>query len=144
MRISRGFTLIEMLIVIMILGILYSIAAVIVSGMQNEARMARANGDLKTLELAINSYLKNYGECPAKDNYQRTLIQARNPLVHSNLFDPFGATANTLYSYDASEDHRYYIVFSVGAKRDGGSTINNGGIITIFGSIIYKTNGYLQ
>jgi len=144
MRKSRGFTLVEMLIVIMILGILYSIAAANISGMQNEARMAKANGDLKTLELAMNSYLKNYGECPAKDNYQRTLIQSRNPIIHSNLFDPFGATMNTLYAYEVSEDSRYYIVYSVGAQRSGASTINNSGTIITSGSIIYETNGYSQ
>lgn len=139
---NKGFTLIEMLIVIAILAILYSLAAASVSGMQHEAKMACAKGDLKTLELALNSYLKNRGSCPPADGYQTALLNAKPPIIDRNLMDPFGGSVNIMYPYSVSNNGDFYVVYSVGLKRDGYASVSDNGIILIEGSAIYETNGY--
>lgn len=139
---GKGFTIVELLIVISILAVLYNITAINVLGLQNEARYSRIKGDLKTLRLAIDTYIKNKGVCPQEDNYQRALILSKPKILEGNLFDPFGATVNTLYSYSTSANNQYYIVYSVGMRRNGSAGVDNRGELIIEGSVIYETNGY--
>ena len=142
MKKKNGFTLIEMLIVIAILAILYSISAANVTGMQTEAKMSKANGDLKTLKLALDSFFKNNNIYPTEANYQRTLIQERPSILTGNLMDPFGNTVNTMYSYEISYDMQNYVVYSVGPRRNGEATIGEDGHVTIKEDPIIATNGY--
>jgi type II secretion system protein G len=139
---NRGFTLIEIMIVLAILSILYSIAAANVMGLQTEAKIARANGDLLTLKLALDSYIKNNSICPKKEDYQRVLIRETSTIITGNLFDPFGRTMNTFYSFDVSGNKENYVVYSIGPKRDGKATIGNDARVVPEGSIIFATNGY--
>lgn len=139
---SRGFTLIEVLIVIAILAILYSMAAANVMGMQTEAKIARAKGDLKTLKLAIDAYIKNNNACPKKDDYQYLLIRQSPNIVYGNLIDPFGTTMNTLYSFEISDNNENYVVYSIGPKKDGKAAIGNDGMVSISGTPLFETNGY--
>lgn len=141
---QKGFTLVELLIVIAILAILYSIAAVNVAGMQAEARTSRINGDLKTLELAIESYFKNRGLCPQEENYQTVLFNATPRILDENLMDPFGETMNTLYKYSVSQNRKYFVVYSIGPKRNGSASVNERGDLTVNGSVLYETNAYMD
>ncbi|MFH1710245.1 MAG: prepilin-type N-terminal cleavage/methylation domain-containing protein [bacterium] len=141
-RASKGFTLVEMMIVIAILAILYSIAAVNIMGLQTEAKVAKTNGDLKTLKLGLDSYIKNNNTCPKKEDYQRILIRETSAIITGNLFDPFGRTMNTLYSFEVSGNKENYVVYSIGQKKDGKSSIGNDGRVLTEGSAIFETNGY--
>lgn len=138
---SKGFTLVEMLIVIAILAILYAMAAANVMGMQYEAKIARVKGDLKTLELALNSYFKNHDICPDKAGYQTALLLSKSNILTGNLLDPFAATANTQYSYDTSSNNYYYVAYSVGLGRNGSATVGNNGIVEKENDPICVTNG---
>jgi len=139
---NKGFTLFELLIVIAILAILYSIAAANVMGLQNEARISKARGDLKTLKLALDTYVKNYNMCPKKQDYQYVLIQESPNLLVSHLTDPFGPTANTLYPFDASNNSENYVVYSIGIHKDGAATIGDDGKVSLKGTPLFETNGY--
>jgi len=141
---SRGFTLVEVLIVIAVMAILYSITAASVSGMQNEARISRAKGDLKTLELAMDGYLKNKGACPSTENYQAALLDAVPRILDGNLFDPFGAAVNKLYPCIVSGNRQYYVVYSVGLERNGNAKVSDNGSVSTEGAAIYETNGCLD
>ncbi len=48
-----GFTIVELLIVIVVIGILATIGLVAYNGVQDRARVAKANSELKSLERAI-------------------------------------------------------------------------------------------
>lgn len=110
----KGFTLIELLIVMAVIAILIAIAIPSFRGMQQEARMAKADGDVRVLKVAVESYYKNTGSYPAVANYQTTLLAASPKIIEGNLYDPFGATTTTVYKYDTSANDKYYVVWSIG------------------------------
>ncbi|UCD15446.1 MAG: prepilin-type N-terminal cleavage/methylation domain-containing protein, partial [Candidatus Omnitrophota bacterium] len=55
-KVLMGFTLIELLIVIAVISILLSIALPRFRGMQEEGNIAKAKGELRTLQTAVESY----------------------------------------------------------------------------------------
>ena len=118
----QAFTLIELLIVMAVIAILVGIALPRFKGMQDEANVAKANGELRTLKTAIESYvMHNSGTYPVtKTTPCVTYLNGASPLIVNDvLYDPFGATATTEYNYICAGS--YYVIFSVGP--DGAADI---------------------
>lgn len=64
-RQDRGFTIVELLIVIVVIGILAAITIVAYNGVQGRARDAQRLSDLKTIMKALEVYKANNGTYPA-------------------------------------------------------------------------------
>mgnify|MGYP003350335499 FL=1 len=62
---DRGFTLVELLIVIVILGILATVTVFAVQGITTNGKKSACAADKKTLEVAAESYMAQNGSYPA-------------------------------------------------------------------------------
>ena len=65
MRKHKGFTIVELLVVIVVVGILASVSIVAYSGVQARARDAQRLHDLKSIEKALDLYKTQFGSYPA-------------------------------------------------------------------------------
>jgi type II secretion system protein G len=62
---QRGFTLIELMIVVAIIGILSSIGVPLYANMHARARVAKAQADIRGLASAVSVYAAHMGTLPA-------------------------------------------------------------------------------
>jgi type IV pilus assembly protein PilA len=65
---QRGFTLIELMIVVALIGILTSIAFPLYANVQTRVRIAKAKADLRTLASAVSIYAAYAGVTPVNVN----------------------------------------------------------------------------
>ena len=146
MRSKRGFTIIELLVVISVIAILVGVALPRFKGMQEEANKGKAKAELKTLQTAVESFYINQNpqEYPESTStlFGSYLTSASPSIVASALYDPFSSAA-TEYLYWSSSDIRYYVIFSVGPDGNADITgIGDDGVLQ--GSAnddIWVTNG---
>jgi prepilin-type N-terminal cleavage/methylation domain-containing protein len=140
---KKGFTLVELLIVMAVIAILIGIAIPSFRGMQQEAWRTQAQGDVRVLKIAVESYYKNQGAYPATgDTWQDTLIAATPAIIEKALTDPFSSTsASYVYKTDSDTSARYYVIYSVGPSGTDSLSIASTGTLTGTGEI-YATNGH--
>ncbi len=72
---TAGFTLIEVLVVVLILGILAAIVAPRVIGRAEDARRTRVVAELKTIESALALYRLDNGTYPATEQGLEALVE---------------------------------------------------------------------
>ena len=66
-RSDKGFTLVELLIVIVILGILATVTVFAVRGITDQGKKSTCDSDKKTLEVAIEAYYAKNNADPANE-----------------------------------------------------------------------------
>jgi prepilin-type N-terminal cleavage/methylation domain-containing protein len=136
----KGFTILELLIVVAVIGILVGIALPRFKGLQDEGNIAKAKGDLRTLQTAMESYLMhNSNALPAS---LTTLTTASPKIVSVIPNDPFNSgNPYTLVKGTAP----YYTIYSKGPTPGGscGAPDDTTGIVTEVNGqyCIYVTNG---
>ena len=121
LRGSKGFTIIELLIVIAVIAILVGIALPRFKGMRDEGNIARAKGELRTLQSAVESYRIHTGTYPATGaTWQTALTGATPQIVSAAMNDPFAA-AGTQYVLVLSSGTggNFYAIYSVGPAANG-------------------------
>lgn len=115
----RGFTLIEMLLVIVIIGVLAGAIVVGLSGRSEEARMTRAKADLSgSLSLALDLFDQDVGRYPTADEGLKALVDDagipgwKGPYLKGGLrADPWGQP----YHYEPDPQRpRQYLLRSAG------------------------------
>ncbi len=125
-RRNKGFTLIEVLLVIVVIGILAGMVVTRLSGRTEEARMTRAKADISgQLSLALDLFEQDTGRYPSSEDGLNALLEDtglvgwRGPYLKSGLKpDPWG-TAYT-YSFEPGGFGSYTLT-SAGPDRQLGT-----------------------
>lgn len=154
---KKGFSLIELMIVMAVIAILIGLAIPSFRGMQQKANIAKAQGETRTLKTAIESARIDKGSYPTSSTtpcatyYTNTTwlntVSATSRIIDNVLYDFFGATTTTEYNYmrgTTGVGPNYYAVFSAGLNGTYSitETAVNDGILTATerGDDIFATN----
>ncbi|MEE8118758.1 MAG: type II secretion system major pseudopilin GspG [Gammaproteobacteria bacterium] len=127
-----GFTLIEVMVVLVIIGILASLIAPKILGRQQDAMIVKTRADIRTLESALGMYKLDNFSYPSTDQGLEALIQ--NPggtpaprnwrsggYIDRLPKDPWGNP----YQYMSPGTHAEIDIFSLGADGQlGGTEVN--------------------
>ncbi len=114
----KGFTLIELIIVMSVIAILLAAGIPAFQGMQTEGDLSKVDSELQTLKTAVISYRRHNGAFPA--NIAAALTGATPKLITNILEDPFKTDATTTpdtYGYITGNDASfgdYFIIYSKG------------------------------
>lgn len=127
---QKGFTLVELLIVIIIIGILATLVIVTFQGVQAKARDSKRQTDINALNSQIQAYYAEHGWYPTVDQLVSSTWRATNmkgldpaaltaPGTGASIIDSNAAT-KTKYSYIPTESSN-----SGAACTDGGNVNTN-------------------
>lgn len=124
---EAGFTLVEMMVVIVILGLLATVVAINVLPSQDKAMREKARADVSVLEQGLESYRLDMFAFPSTEDGLQALVtppasvQAERyregGYIRRLPKDPWG----NAYQYRSPGQHQQVDVFSFGADgREGG------------------------
>ncbi|HTX25293.1 MAG TPA: type II secretion system major pseudopilin GspG [Steroidobacteraceae bacterium] len=127
---AGGFTLIEIMVVVVIIGLLAAMIVPSVVGHVEQARVVRARQDIQALGTALTMYRIDNFKYPTTDQGLQALVQRpADPTIRNwreggyiqqgSLKDPWGNTYQ--YVYPGTHGHEYDL-YSLGANGEEGST----------------------
>ncbi len=119
-RATSGFTLIEIMLVIVIIGIIVGIAAPKIGGKLNKANDVAALTKLKTVEAAVQSYEMEHLRLPDSLTDLTTIKDGKGPFLKpSELNDPW----NQPFVYAKPGSHGFG--FDLSTRSPDGKEFNN-------------------
>jgi general secretion pathway protein G len=130
-RAETGFTLIEIMVVVIIIGLLAAVVVPQFLGRVDDARIAKAKEDIQALETALTMYKLDNFNYPTPEMGLKALVEKPNDpnvknwrpggyLKHLNK-DPWGND----YQYQVPGSHGEYDLYSFGADgQAGGQGVN--------------------
>jgi len=128
---TTGFTLIEVMVVVVILGILAAMIVPRIMSRPEQARMVKAKQDITAIQSALDLYKLDNGFYPSTDQGLQALVQrpSSTPVprdwksdgyLQELPVDPWGQP------YQYTNENERARIFSYGPKgKEGGSQIGN-------------------
>jgi general secretion pathway protein G len=127
-RREEGFTLVELMVVVVIIGLLATVVVLNVLPSQDRARIEKARADIGRIEQALEMFRLDMGRYPTTDEGLDALVlPPSDPRLSANY--PDGGYINRLpddpwggpYQYLFPGEHGRFDVFTLGADgRPGG------------------------
>lgn len=129
---SRGFTLLEIMVVVVIMGIMAALVAPAVISRIDDAQIAKARQDIRAYETALNLYRLDNFKYPTTEQGLKALVQQptdpsiRNwkagGYIDSLKQDPWGYDYHYVYPGTHGKE---YDLYSLGAdNQEGGEKTN--------------------
>ena len=106
---SRGFTIVELLIVIVVIGILAGLVVVTYNGIQKKARDTERKTDINALHGQLEAYQAQNGKYPTMANVNLDTWRADNMkgLDPAALADPNNVSSQVLVDTAAANNYSY-------------------------------------
>ncbi|WP_422133311.1 type II secretion system major pseudopilin GspG [Endozoicomonas sp. ALD040] len=131
-QVQRGFTLIEIMVVVVILGILAAMVAPKILSRPDQAKITVARSDIETLSQALELYRLDNGFYPSTDQGLDALIKKPTIAPEPRNWNPEGYLKKApvdpwgnAYIYLQPGNHGKYDLYSQGADgREGGEGLN--------------------
>ncbi len=107
LRINRGFTMIEILVVVTIIGLLAGVGAVSYSQFVKKARDARRQADLENVRSALEQYRSDVETYPITD-YDGLSTELTSPIkyIETIPLDPKPTTQVYYYTSSSGDDYK--------------------------------------
>jgi general secretion pathway protein G len=124
---NLGFTLIELMVVLLILALLSTIAAPRVARSLGKAKTQTARIQVDALSAAVDAFVLDVGRPPLQSEGLNALVAAPSQLENwdgpyikkqQSLVDPWGQP----YQYSQPGEHGEYDVFTLAADKQAGGS----------------------
>jgi general secretion pathway protein G len=122
--VARGFTLLEIMVVLLIIGLLLAVVAGGINGFQASAEIQASSAKVQSIQAQLTSFKSLAGQYPT--SAQGLMALHKNPgvkrwtqMVEADLKDPWGNTF--LYRYPGTHNPASYDVWSSGPDRQDGT-----------------------
>ena len=116
---NSGFTLIEIMVVLIIIAIIASFVVPSVINRPDQARLTKVKNDILTIESAIDLYKLDFGEYPPNDKGLSSLTEDKDNLYLKRVpLDPW----NNPYHYANPGKHLTIDIFTLGSDNQIGGT----------------------
>ncbi|HYH03921.1 MAG TPA: prepilin-type N-terminal cleavage/methylation domain-containing protein [Bacillota bacterium] len=102
MRDQKGFTLIELIFVVIILAVLSGVALINLGGSEEDAKIAVAKADLRTIATAVKVYKAKTNAYPTNLDALVTASGSYKPMLDEKLKDPNGNFYNVVSSNNST------------------------------------------
>lgn len=124
-NLQRGFTLVELVIVMAVIAVILAVVMPTIRGMQQESMLTKAEGDIKAIKAAVTSYWRNNNSVypPSIVALTTTSPQMLSavPVDHWNTGSFTGEPGT--YGYITGTDSTFgdwFLICTVGPQRNSG------------------------
>ncbi len=122
---NKGFTIVELLIVIVVIGILALLVITTYSGIQAKARNAKRQSDIASLQTQLEAFYSQNGYYPSLTDMNNATFLSSNmkSLDQEALVDPSNPTnSKTLVATPAAKSYAYTVTTSSGGSCESDDT----------------------